>query len=54
MLVGAAQVGAASVRGMPTLHALAEAGARSGRSDACAGRPVVVEIWPRAATRARW
>lgn len=49
-LVGPDQVGAASIRGMATLTALREAGARVWPfDDAAPGAPVVVEIWPRAA-----
>jgi hypothetical protein len=54
MLVGAAQVGAASLRGMPTLLALREAGARVWPfDDAEPGAPLVVEVWPRVAYRER-
>lgn len=50
MLVGAAQVGAASLRGMPTLAALQAAGARVWPfDDPAPGVPLVVEIWPRVA-----
>ncbi len=49
-LVGPDQVGAASVRGMPALLALREAGAAVWPfDDPAPGRPVVVEVWPRAA-----
>jgi hypothetical protein len=49
-LVGPDQVGAASVRGMPTLAALRAAGARVWPfDDAAPGVPTVCEIWPRAA-----
>lgn len=49
-LVGPDQVGAASVRGMPTLAALRAAGAAVWPfDDPVRGRPMVVEIWPRAA-----
>ncbi len=47
-LVGADQVGAGSVRGMPALARLAAAGfAVWPFDDPRAGRPVAVEIWPR-------
>jgi hypothetical protein len=49
-LVGPDQVGAASVRGMPTLAALRGAGAAVWPfDDPVRGRPSVVEVWPRAA-----
>jgi hypothetical protein len=48
-LVGPDQVGAASVRGMPTLAALRRAGACVWPfDDPVRGRPLVIEIWPRA------
>lgn len=54
MLVGAAQVGAASILGMPTLAALRDAGARVWPfDDPVRGRPLVIEIWPRVAYRER-
>jgi len=53
-LVGAGSVGAASLRGMATLHALAEAGACVWPFDDDPGGPasVVAEVWPRLAAPA--
>lgn len=53
-LVGAGSVGAASLRGMATLHALAEAGACVWPFEDDPGGPVsvVAEVWPRLAAPA--